>query len=329
MSDRIVVIGTGAWGTALGLSMHRAGNNVLLYGRRQEFIEELAQTRKSRYLPNIQIDSDLTLSANTQDIKSAKLIFWVAPTQPTAELLAELTPHIAKESPIVLCSKGLYLKTQQTLSEVFKTQLNNPIGVLSGPNFADEVANNLPAASTLAFDDVEIAKQIAAEIRHRNLRVYAYDDVKGVELCGALKNVMAIAAGIVTGKNLGYNCLASLITRASAEINRIVCKLGGKKETTQTLAGIGDLILTCSSTKSRNSSLGEQLAQGKTLDEILKERFSITEGVPTTQVAYELAKKNNIHAPIITAVHDILYNNANIDLVVDQLLNNQQDFEII
>lgn len=327
MNKRIVVIGAGAWGTALALSLHRAGNNVLLYGRSQNFIEELLKTRNSKYLPGIFIDDDLVLSCNFKDIKNAELILWVAPIQPSPDLLQNFLHHIPAQAPIILCSKGIHLKSKQTLSEIFKTQLSNPIGVLSGPNFADEVANNLPAASTLAFDDLELAQQIASKIRHRNLRIYAHDDVKGVELFGALKNVIAIAAGVVTGKALGNNCLASLITRANAEINRIICKLGGKLQTAQTLAGIGDLILTCSSTKSRNCKLGEQLAKGQSLEEILNARFSITEGVPTTQVAYELTKSHNIHAPIINAVHDIIYNNANIDYVIDDLLNNQQDFE--
>lgn len=327
MNKRIIVIGAGAWGTALALSLHRAGNNVLLYGRSQNFIEELIKTRNSKYLPGIFIDDDLALSCDFKDIENAELILWVAPIQPSPDLLQNFLHHIPAQAPIILCSKGIHLKSKQTLSEIFKTQLSNPIGVLSGPNFADEVANNLPAASTLAFDDLELAQQIASQIRHRNLRIYAHDDVKGVELFGALKNVIAIAAGVVTGKALGNNCLASLITRANAEINRIICKLGGKLQTAQTLAGIGDLILTCSSTKSRNCKLGEQLAKGQSLEEILNARFSITEGVPTTQVAYELTKSHNIHAPIINAVHDIIYNNANIDYVIDDLLNNQQDFE--
>lgn len=327
MNKRIVIIGAGAWGTALALSLHRSSNNVLLYGRSQNFIEELIQTRNSKYLPDILIDNDLELSYSFKDIENAELILWVAPIQPSPDLLKDFLPHIPAQTPIILCSKGIHLKSKQTLSEIFKTQLINPIGVLSGPNFADEVANNLPAASTLAFDDLELAKQIASKIRHRNLRIYAHDDVKGVELFGALKNVIAIAAGVVTGKALGNNCLASLITRANAEINRIICKLGGKLQTAQTLAGMGDLILTCSSTKSRNCKLGEQLAKGQSLEEILNARFSITEGVPTTQVAFQLTTLHNIHAPIINAVHDILYNNANIDCTIDDLLNNQQDFE--
>lgn len=329
MNNKIVVIGTGAWGTALALSLYRANNNVVLYGRRAEFIEELDTTRHSKYLPNIKIDRNLQLSSNPEDIRNSELIFWVAPTQPTPDLLQELSAYIPTNVPVIICSKGLYLKTQQSLSEIFKERLSNPIGVLSGPNFADEVANNLPAAATIAFQNLEIAKTVAAQIRHRNFRVYAHDDLKGVELCGALKNVMAIAAGIVIGKQLGQNCLASLITRASAEITRIICKLGGKIETTQTLAGIGDLMLTCSSTKSRNASLGEQLAKGRTLGEILKERVSVTEGIPTTKVAYELAKSHNIHAPIINAVYEILYNNTNIESVIDSLLNNQQNLETI
>lgn len=327
MNKRIVVIGAGAWGSALALSLHRSGKNVLLYGRRQSFIEELLKTRNSKYLPGVLIDKDLELSYKFTDIENAELILWVAPIQPSPDLLQDFLPNIPIQTPIVLCSKGIHLKTQKTLSEIFQTQLDNQIGVLSGPNFADEVANDLPAASTLAFADLELAQQIASKIRHRNLRIYAHDDVRGVELFGALKNVMAIAAGIVTGKGLGNNCLASLITRANAEINRIVCKLGGKLQTSQTLAGIGDLILTCSSSKSRNCKLGEQLAKGQTLEEILNARFTITEGVPTTQVAYQLTKVHNIHAPIINAVYNILYGNANIDYVIDDLLNNQQDFE--
>lgn len=325
--EKILIIGTGSWGTALAISLHNAEKHVSLWGRRKEYVHELDTNRTSPYLPNIAIPKTLPITNDLEEISTANAILWAAPVQKSRQLIEHLHTVISKNCPIVICSKGLEVCTQKPLSEVFKEFLPNAIGILSGPNFADEIAKNLPAASTLAFKDIGLAKSISRALRHTSFRVYAHDDVVGVELAGALKNVIAIAAGIVMGKKFGQNCLATLITRANIEISRLIKALGGKEETIKTLAGIGDLILTCSSEKSRNTSLGIALAQGASLEDFLNNRQSVIEGVATAKVAFELAEQHKIHAPIIRAVYDVLYKKQAIDDVLTQLFSSQHDQE--
>ena len=327
-NSKIIVIGTGSWGTSLSVSLHNAAKIVSLWGRRQSYVDELIATRSSIYLSGIKIPEELHITHDINEITKADIVLWAAPVQKSKELLTYLKNYLPKKVPIIICSKGLELEHQQPLSALFKTIISNPIGVLSGPNFADEVAKDLPAASTLAFDNIDTAKKLSIILRHRSFRVYAHNDVVGVEMSGALKNVMAIAAGIVMGKNLGNNCLAMLITRANAEIRRVTTYFCGVNDTNQTLAGIGDLILTCSSIKSRNTSLGMELAKGKNLAMILKSRHNVTEGVATSKVAFELTKRYNIYAPIINAVYQILHNDSKIDDVVEMLLSSQQQQEL-
>lgn len=325
---KIIVIGTGAWGTALAVSLHNGAKSVTLWGRRLEHVNDLLDKRRCIYLPGLEIPSGLHITNDMNEITKADLILWVAPVQQSEQLLDALKPYIAKDAKVISCSKGLEIKSQKPLTSIFKEQLNNAVGVLSGPNFADEVAQGLPAASTVAFENLDTAKEVAQILRHNTFRVYSHYDVVGVEIAGALKNVMAIAAGVVMGKKLGQNCLATLITRANAEIGRVLAALGGAPETNQTLAGIGDLILTCSSPKSRNTSLGIALAEGKDLATILSSRINVTEGVATTKVAFELTKKHNVYSPIIRAVYEIVHECKPVDDVVSQILSNQQEMEI-
>jgi len=329
MTDtKIVVIGTGSWGTALAMSLHNANKNVSLWGRRPEHVAELIATHKCCYLPKVTLPTTLNISSDPQVISNAEIILWVAPVQQSEPLLSSMTGILPNEAPIIICSKGLELKSQQLLTTLLQSKIHAPMGVLSGPNFADEVAMGLPAAATLAFADINLAKQTAIALRHPNFRVYAHDDVVGVGMSGALKNVMAIAAGIVIGKELGHNCLAMLITRASAEIRRIIAALDGAGETCQTLAGIGDLLLTCSNSKSRNTSLGIELAKGADLADLLQNRQNVIEGVATAKGAFELITKHNIYAPIVMAVYQILYTQASINGVIEVLLSNQQQQEL-
>jgi glycerol-3-phosphate dehydrogenase (NAD(P)+) len=327
-NTKITIVGTGSWGTALAISFHNASKHVQLWGRRTELVYELCALRHSPYLPGTFIPPTLPITSDIEEIATSDIILWAVPVQQSQQLLELVKSYIPSSIPIIICSKGLELESQQPLSSLFKNALPNPVGVLSGPNFADEIAKGLPAASTLAFEDLELAKKISHQLRHTAFRVYAHHDVIGVELAGALKNVIAIASGVVMGKELGQNCLATLITRSNAEIGRLICALGGAKETRQTLAGIGDLILTCSSTKSRNTSLGIALAQGQSLEDILKSRKNVTEGIATAKVAFELVNHHHVHAPIIHAVHDILYIGKPINDVVQSLLSHQQEQEL-
>ncbi len=327
-NTKITIIGTGAWGTSLAISLHNAAKNVSLWGRRPSQVNQLTATRRSVYLTDILIPKTLNITNDLHAIVRAEVILWVAPVQQSEQLLISLKDSLSMEIPVIICSKGLELNSKQPLTRLFKTMLTNPIGVLSGPNFADEIAQGLPAASTLAFENLSLAKNLAITLRHRAFRVYAHTDVVGVEMSGALKNVMAIAAGVVIGKGLGHNCLATLITRANTEIKRIITHFGGVPETSQTLAGIGDLMLTCSSAKSRNTSLGIALAEGGNLATILSHRQNVTEGVATAKVAFELIQAHNIHAPIISAVYQILHGHASIDTVVETLLSHQQQQEL-
>jgi glycerol-3-phosphate dehydrogenase (NAD(P)+) len=326
---KIIVIGTGAWGAALAVSLHNSSKNVTLWGRRLEHVNEMLATRRCIYLPGLEIPSSFPITNDMNEIAKANVILWVAPVQQSEQLLDILKPYIAKDAKVIICSKGLEIKSKKPLTSIFKEQLDNAVGVLSGPNFADEVAQGLPAASTVAFENLDTAKEVAQILRHNTFRVYAHYDVVGVEIAGALKNVMAIAAGVVMGKKLGQNCLATLITRANTEIGRVLAALGGAPETNQTLAGIGDLILTCSSAKSRNTSLGVALTEGRDLQDILSSRINVTEGVATAKVAFELTQEHNVYAPIIKAVYEILHLHKSVDDVVSSMLSNQQEMEII
>jgi glycerol-3-phosphate dehydrogenase (NAD(P)+) len=255
------------------------------------------------------------------------------PTQVTRSVISQLKPLTKPSTIIVICSKGFEhgkhnSATGAMLSEVVKQELpNQPIAVLSGPNFAIEVANGLPAATTIASADIELAKHLSTQLRHKYFRCYANDDMIGVQVCGALKNVMAIACGAAHGKKLGNNTVAALITRGLAEIRRLALHLGAKEKTLLGLAAIGDMLLTCTSEQSRNMSLGKALGEGQDLQEYLSKQKSITEGYYTAQAINELNKAWQVNMPICNVVYNVLHEGLHIDNGIAMLMEQHSELE--
>ena len=325
----ITVIGAGAWGTALAINLS-AQHNVTLWARNADQIGAMQKTHtNSRYLPDIPLPDNLQLSCDlTAALADAELLILAVPVSGLRETLQHLAASPKSFGVICLC-KGFEADTgklpHQVAAEVLPASF--PRGVLSGPSFAQEVARGLPTALTLASEDEAFARATAQALHHGRLRVYASTDVVGVEVGGAVKNVLAIAAGICDGMGLGYNARAALITRGLAEIARLGVKLGGRAETLGGLSGAGDLILTCTGDLSRNRQVGLLLAQGQTLAEILHHLGHVAEGVYTVREVHQLAQRLGVAMPICEAVYRIIYDHIPANKVIAELLSRAPNAE--
>lgn len=323
---KIAILGAGAWGTALAISLS-GRHDVVLWARNSAQIAEMAASRcNSRYLPGFSLPESLSVVSDLQSaLKAADLSLAVVPTAGFRPLLREIWT-VGENVPLLWACKGFETGTMKLPHEVFIEELGDrvPGGVLSGPSFAQEVAEGLPTALTLASADESFAHNAAAMIHSTRLRVYTSNDVNGVEVGGALKNVMAIAAGISDGMGFGYNARAALITRGLAEITRLGMALGGKPDTFMGLTGAGDLILTCTGDLSRNRSVGLKLAQGESLERILHELGHIAEGVFTAREVQNIARKLQVEMPITEAVCQVLYEGLPAKSAVEALLNREQ-----
>lgn len=323
MMAKIGVVGLGAWGTALALTAARAGSAVTGWARDPALVEEINRTgRNEGLLPGIPLDPPFRATAEMADLSECDAILLVTPAQPIRQVCAALRPHLKPGAPVILCSKGIEQATGALMSEAAEETLpGTPIGALSGPTFARDVALGLPSATTLALPDQTMGEALAAMIGTRSFRPYWTDDLIGVEVGGAVKNVIAIACGIVAGRGLGDNARAALITRGLAETARLGAALGGRRETLMGLSGLGDLALTCSGLQSRNYSAGLALGQGQTLAEILSQRRAVTEGVATAGAVVTLAGKRGVDMPIAAAVDGIVNHGRPIDAVMTELLS--------
>ncbi|ESZ69363.1 glycerol-3-phosphate dehydrogenase [Mesorhizobium sp. L103C119B0] len=314
---RVAVLGGGAWGTALALAMLRAGHDVRLYARDEETVSAIRRGENPRYLPGIAIETGI---AATSDIGTAltdaDCALAVAPAQALRAMLTTAKPHMPKGIPLVLCAKGIERDTGALLSAIVGEILpETPVSALSGPSFAADVARGLPTAVVVAARDDALAAELASRFSAQNLRCYSSDDLIGVEIGGALKNVFAIAAGAVTGAGLGASAQAAMVTRGFVELRRIGASFGAKPETLMGLSGLGDLLLTCSSAQSRNFAYGLALGQGKPLSGL-----PLAEGVPTAAIAARIATERHIDAPIIAAVSAILDGTITIRQAVSALM---------
>ncbi|TPM47047.1 NAD(P)-dependent glycerol-3-phosphate dehydrogenase [Mesorhizobium sp. B2-3-2] len=300
---RVAVLGGGAWGTALALAMLRAGHFVRLYARDPETVAAIDHGENRRYLPGIALQAGIVATSNIQAaLDGADCVLAVAPAQSLRTMLTATKPHMPSGIPLVLCAKGIERDTGDLLSAIVGEILpGNPVAALSGPSFATDVARGLPTAVVVAARDEALAAKLAARFSAENLRCYSNDDLIGVEIGGALKNVFAIAAGAVTGAGLGASAQAAMVTRGFVELRRIGAAFGARPETLMGLSGLGDLLLTCSSTQSRNFAYGLALGQGKPLGGL-----PLAEGVPTAAIAARIATERGIDAPIIAAVAAIL-----------------------
>jgi len=322
--NNIAVIGAGAWGTALAEIFSRAGRDVTLYARDANLAADInARHENKTYLPGAALHGELEVTADMLTaVGDADLIVLATPAQHLRATLAAFKPYLPKGVPLINSAKGIEVETGYLLSEVVaEAAPGHPYAILSGPTFATEAVKGLPTAITLAANDEAQAERWAHVLRGKAFRPYYASDVIGVEIAGALKNVMAIACGIVEGKKLGQNAKAAVMTRGIAEIKRFGLKRGAKAETFLGLAGIGDLTLTCSSMTSRNFSLGAELGQGKALAGILASRNSVAEGVATAAAAAGYAVKHNVDMPICQAVNAVLHKGANVDALVQDLLS--------
>jgi len=320
--QRFGIVGGGAWGTALAQVLRRAGRDVVLWAREIEVVGAINTAHNNPlFLPGVALDPAIHATGDLAEAARADALLLVAPAQHLRALCRQLGPALAPSAPIIICAKGIEEDSGALLSEVVAASLPQaPVAVLSGPTFAAEVAKGLPTAITLAASDAALGQNLINAIGTREFRPYFTDDVAGAQIGGAVKNVMAIACGIVMGRGFGDNARAALITRGLAEMVRLALAHGGKAETLMGLSGLGDLTLTCSSTQSRNHSLGLALGKGEKLDAYIAGRRSVAEGVTSAAATAALAKKLNVDMPIVGAVDAILHHGAAIDEVIEALL---------
>ncbi|MCC7252744.1 NAD(P)H-dependent glycerol-3-phosphate dehydrogenase [Hyphomicrobium sp.] len=321
--DRIGVIGGGAWGTALAQTLTLAGRDVVLWARESETVADINTRHVNRaFLPGIALDSRLKATETLEDCAAADAVLLVSPAQHVRTVATALAPHMRPGQPLIVCAKGIEQASGKLMGEVLAEAAPDvALAVLSGPSFAADVARGLPAALTLACRDEQLGKRLAERLGDRQLRLYWTDDIVGVELGGALKNVLAIAAGIVEGKGLGTSAHAAIVTRGFAEMRRLSNAMGSRPETMMGLSGLGDLVLTCGSPQSRNMSLGRALGQGETLAAVLGARISVTEGVYTAAAVVRLAEQKRIEMPITAAVHAVLEGSLSVDDAIAGLMS--------
>jgi glycerol-3-phosphate dehydrogenase (NAD(P)+) len=318
----IGVVGAGAWGTALAATARRAGRDVTLWAREEEVVASVNRSgRNALFLPDIVLEG-IRATGDLAAMADRDALLLVVPSQFLAAVCRQLKPFLAAQIPVVLCAKGVELSTGRLMSELVKEELpGSPLAVLSGPTFAIEVARGLPTAITLASTDAALAHALAAALGGPMFRPYVTDDVVGTEMGGAVKNVLAIACGVVEGRGLGQNARAALITRGLAEMVRLAVAKGARQATCMGLSGLGDLMLTASSTQSRNYSLGVALGQGRALADILAERRSVAEGVDSAKSVTALAESLGIDMPICRAVAGLVGGRVTIDDVIAGLLS--------
>ena len=315
--QKISVLGGGAWGTALALTCARAGRTVTLWEHDPGNAEHLATKRESRFLPGVKLGTSIKLARDLDDAATADAILLVVPAQVLRAVVTSLSPALRPGTPLIACAKGIEYGSRKFMTEIIAECAPNAApAILSGPSFAADVARGLPTAVTIAAADEAIARALAHAIYSDTFRPYHATDVRGVELGGAVKNVLAIAAGIVTGRELGASALAALTTRGFAELVRFGKACGAKTETMMGLSGLGDLILTCSTPQSRNFSLGVTLAKGGRADSTGK----LAEGAFTAPALLEMARAKNVDMPISTAVAAVLAEQMSVDRAIESLL---------
>lgn len=321
--NRISVIGGGAWGTALAQVLAQAGRDVILWAREAEVVASINDDHvNAPYLPAVDLDERLRASDDLSEAARADLLLLVTPAQHLRAVTAGLTKDVAEGTPLAICAKGIEQKTHKLMSEVVAETLPSCIAaVLSGPTFAIEVARGLPTAVTLACADQEVGQRISEAVGQPHFRPYLSSDVVGAQIGGALKNVIAVACGIVAGRQMGDNARAALMTRGLAELVRYGIARGGRPETLMGLSGLGDLSLTCNSEQSRNMSLGIELGQGRAMAEIMAERNSVAEGVHTVGAITDPDAPVQIDMPICRAVDGVVNQMAGIDDTINNLLS--------
>jgi glycerol-3-phosphate dehydrogenase (NAD(P)+) len=329
--QRVGIIGSGSWGTALAVHLARVGHEVRLWARSPTLVEEMASRRANAvYLPDVVFPPSLQPTASLSDaIGGCRVIVLAVPSHGLRPILRSGAVHLTADSIAVSATKGLEEGSLQRMSEVVRSEWSavSEVAALSGPSFAAELVQELPTAVVVASTCTETVAHVQEEFRSSTLRLYGSSDLVGVEIGGALKNIIAIAAGVVEGLGLGHNALAALITRGLAEITRLSVALGGQRETLSGLAGLGDLVLTCTGSLSRNRHVGVQLAQGRPLDEILASTKMVAEGVRTTYAALALGQRAGVELPIAAQMAEVLAGRRDPRSAVFELMGRRQKHE--
>lgn len=328
----MTVLGAGSWGTALAVHLARASRTVRLWARDAQLVERMAATRANqRYLPDVALPATVTpTSSLASALDGAAFVIVAVPSHGVRAVMRAAAPHVHPGAIVVSATKGLEVDSLARMSEVIEeeTRARLPVVVLSGPSFAAEVARGLPAAVLAASCHPDAAARVQEQFRGRGLRLYVSDDVAGVEIGGALKNVIAIAAGVVDGLGLGHSAMAALITRGLAEISRLASLEGGRRDTLAGLSGLGDLVLTCTGRLSRNRHVGLELGRGRSLEEILSGMHMVAEGVRTTRAALALGARHGIELPITAQMAAVLDGRSSPAEAVETLMGRRQRAEV-
>ena len=325
----IAIIGSGSWGVALATHLAKLGNNIKIWSFDEEEKNIINNEKGCKFLPNLKLPENIYCSLDFREvIEGADFILHVTPSKFTRSIFKQYKQYVGNK-PIIICSKGFEKESLKTLDEVILDEMPNArIGVLSGPSHAEEVSIAIPTVLVIASKDEEIKREIQDTFMCENMRIYTSNDIKGVELGGALKNIIAFCAGVAAGIGLGDNTFAALITRGLSELSRLGVALGGEKETFYGLSGLGDLIVTCLSEHSRNRTAGKLIGQGYTLDEAREKVGMVIESIDNIDVAYELGKKNNIEIPIIETAYNVIYNKLDPKTAVQNLMTREKKNEI-
>jgi len=322
--NKVGVIGAGAWGTALAQSICNAGRDVIIWARESEVAESIqTHHENSLYLKGIPLNERLQATADIHDLSDVDALLIVTPAQFIRQTLENFKDVIA-DKPFIICSKGIELKTGLLMSEVIADTFpegSAKAAYLSGPTFATEIAKGLPCAVTLAMEDTALGEELVNLIGSRTLRTYLSNDIIGTQIGGAIKNVIAIACGVVEGRGMGESARCALITRGLAEMGRLAKAMGAQKSTLMGMCGVGDLMLTCSSMQSRNYSFGFKLGKGQSMEDILNGRIAVTEGVHTAKALKVMAQNNAVDMPISSAVYDFIEIGASIEEVMAKTLD--------
>ena len=325
---KICIIGSGSWGVALAIHLAKQGHKIKMWSFSEEEKDLINNEKKCKFLPDAEIPEGVYCTNSYEEaINGTDFIIHVTPSKFTRNTVKEYKKYVT-DQPIVICSKGFEKDSLMTLDEVVQEEIPSAkIAVLSGPSHAEEVSVAIPTVLVVASKYDALLKLVQDTFMNDKMRIYTSKDVKGVELGGALKNIIAFCAGVAAGIGLGDNTFAALITRGLAELSRLGVSLGGQKETLYGLSGLGDLIVTCLSEHSRNRKAGKLIGQGKTLEETKKEDGMTIESIDNIEVAYELGKIHGIEMPIVEAVYGILYKNLKPEDAVNMLMNRERKSE--
>jgi glycerol-3-phosphate dehydrogenase (NAD(P)+) len=320
--SEIAVVGAGAWGTALAVLAARRGHDVILWAYAAGLAAEIGRARENvAYLPGVSLEATIRVTSVLEQAAAAPLVLLAVPAQHLRGVCRTMAGHLRGTPALVICAKGIEVESGELMSEVVGTELPGAkVAVLTGPTFAAEVARDLPTAVTVACADAERGAAIVAALGGATFRPYLTDDVIGAQVGGAVKNVLAIACGIAFGRGFGDNARAALITRGLAEIGRLSVALGGRPETLMGLSGVGDVTLTCTSTQSRNYTLGVALGEGRRLAALLADRITVAEGVPSARAVAVLAARKRVDMPIALAVDAVLHHGADLDREIGAVL---------